>query len=229
MGEPNFALHQINFVVKVAMSGTSSIPEFCIIANNCWGAEVYKHYQRPYNTPVVGLFFYPNDYLNFVKNLRINLSSPLTFTKTSRNVNGELKYPIGLVNGIEIHFLHYKTEDEATQKWSRRCARVPANDSLLYFKFDDRDGANAEHIRAFHELNFQNSICFTKDNFAEFETNVQIPMPSSEPSVMDGFAQYYEGVKYFDLDFWIKTGRIRRSFANRARTAIRALKCLIKA
>lgn len=229
MGKSNFAPHPINFVGPVVMSRTTPLPEFCIVANNCWGAEVYKHFERPYNTPVVGLFFFPDDYLKFIKNLRVNLSSPLTFTNTSRHVSGQPKYPVGLVNGIEIHFLHYKTEQEATEKWNRRCARVPADDHMLYFKFDDRDGATDQHIIEFHRLGLPNSISFTKTRFAEFASNVHIPMPSSETSVMDGFAQYYEGVKHFDLEHWVRTGQVRRSWTHRINTAFRRLKTILKA
>jgi uncharacterized protein (DUF1919 family) len=179
--------------------------DFCIIANNCWGAEVYKRYNLPFNTPIIGLYFYPDDYLNFILNLRKNLKTEVRFVKISKHIENQ-KHPVGVVNGIEIHFLHYESEEVAFEKWTKRCKRVLENDKKLFFKFDDRDGATADHIHRFHQMEMHNRICFTKDSFTEYANNFRIPMPSSELSVMDGFDQFYVADKYFSLGKWL-TGK----------------------
>ena len=173
--------------------------DFCIIANNCWGAEIYKRYKLPFNTPIIGLYFYPDDYLNFVSNLRENLETEISFIKDSKNIKNQ-KHPVGIVNGIEIHFLHYESEEIAFENWTRRCKRVLKNYKKLFFKFDDRDGATTGHILRFHQMKLPNSICFTKDLFSEYVNNFRIPMATSESSVMAGYDQFYVADKYFDLD-----------------------------
>ena len=45
-------------------------PDFSIISNNCWGGLVYQYFGMEYLTPTVGLFFFPEDYLNFCKDFR---------------------------------------------------------------------------------------------------------------------------------------------------------------
>ena len=197
--------------------------DFCIIANNCWGAEVYKRYNLPFNTPVIGLYFYPEDYLSFISDLRFNLETDISFIKNSRHINGQ-KYPVGIVNGIEIHFLHYETEEDAKAKWTKRCKRVLKNPSRLFFKFDDRDGASSDHIHQFHKMALQNSICFTKDRYPDYSTNFQIEMGGNDTSVMDGYDQFYLTDNHYDLDHWLKTGSIRHSLMNRLNLAIRKLK-----
>jgi uncharacterized protein (DUF1919 family) len=184
--------------------------DFCIIANNCWGAEIYKRYKLPFNTPIIGLYFYPDDYLNFISDLRKNLETEISFIKDSKNIKNQ-KHPVGIVNGIEIHFLHYKSEEIAFEKWTRRCKRVLKNDKKLFFKFDDRDGATAGHILRFHQMNLPNNICFTKGSFPEYENNFRIPVPTSAPSVMDGFDQFYVADKYFSLEKWLLGEGIAKS------------------
>lgn len=197
--------------------------DFCIIANNCWGAEVYKRYGLPFNTPIIGLYFYPDDYLNFISNLQDNLTAELSFIKESRNIKDQ-KHPVGIVNGIEIHFLHYETEQEAYDKWTRRCKRVPKDGSRLFFKFDDRDGANPDHIHRFHAMNLPNSICFTKARYPQYPNNLSIPMPKSENCVMDGYDQFYVADRFYNLTKWLQRKGIVSSPTQKLRLAARRIR-----
>lgn len=52
---------------------------FTIISNNCWGGIVYQHYNLPYDSPTVGLYFYADEYIKFVSNLHYYLSQEITF------------------------------------------------------------------------------------------------------------------------------------------------------
>ncbi len=194
--------------------------DFCIIANNCWGAEAYKKYELPFNTPTIGLYFYPDDYLNFIADLDRNLRTGLRFVRESRNIQNQ-KHPVGVVNGIEIQFLHYDSEQEAFEKWTRRCKRVFRDEKRLLFKFDDRDGATKEHIHRFHGMGLAHSICFTKEPYPEYPSNLQIPMGVNENSVMDGYDQFYVAEGFFDLGQLLLRKGIIRSPAQRIRLAAR--------
>jgi uncharacterized protein (DUF1919 family) len=197
--------------------------DFCIIANNCWGAEIYKRYNLPFNTPIIGLYFYPEDYLNFISNLEENLTTEITFIKESKNIKDQV-HPIGIINDIEVHFLHYDSEQEAYEKWTKRCKRVPKNPSKLFFKFDDRDGATAEHIHRFHQMTLRNKICFTKDSFPAYSDVFQIPMAKKDSSVMDGYDQFYVADKYFSLEIWLSSNGISSTGLHRLRLMLRIIK-----
>lgn len=199
---------------------------FSIIANNCWGAEVYKHYNKPFNTPIIGLFFYPACYLKFIADLDVNLNTELTFIQQSKYLNSKAAYPVGIVNGAEIHFLHYETEQEAFEKWTKRCRRV--KDGQVFFKFDDRDGATLQHINQFLDLKLPNSICFTKNDIAVRTDHVHIPMPRSEKSVMDGFSLFKESIKYFDLDEWINGNGVVKRLPHTLRYLKRKISCTLQ-
>jgi uncharacterized protein (DUF1919 family) len=135
--------------------------DLAIISNNCWGADYYRERGLPYNTPTVGLWFYPDDYLALLSDLRRTLARPLTFRSGSSH--GPRPYPVGLLGDIEIQFMHYASEDEARAKWERRVARLPANDEDLLIKICDRDGFTAAHLAQFDALPFAQKIGFLKE------------------------------------------------------------------
>lgn len=60
---------------KKKLKGT----DFTIISNNCWGGMVYESYNLPKESPTVGLFFFADDYIFFLKNLKEFLNVPLKF------------------------------------------------------------------------------------------------------------------------------------------------------
>lgn len=133
---------------------------FTIISNNCWAGKVYQYLGMQYLTPTVGLYFFAEDYLKFVRNLRYYLTTELTFismeeskyhdelTKRKRDVI------VGKLDDVEIIFLHYKTKAEAKEKWERRAARV--NYDHIILKFSNMNLCTEEHLREFDALPFEN-------------------------------------------------------------------------
>ena len=51
--------------------------EFTIISNNCWGGMIYESYGLQKQTPTVGLFIMPDDYIKFLRNLREYVSQEI--------------------------------------------------------------------------------------------------------------------------------------------------------
>jgi uncharacterized protein (DUF1919 family) len=138
--------------------------EFVIISNNCWGGDIYENLGIQYNSPFIGLFIFAPCYIKLLMNFSILINKPLKFIKTSKykiNTN----YPIGVLNNdIEIHFLHYKSEDEAKEKWERRLKRMLSvtNIDKYYFKIDDKDRCNIHILQEFHKLPFKHKLSFSK-------------------------------------------------------------------
>ncbi len=141
--------------------------DFSIIANNCWGGSVYQYYGMEYHSPTVGLYFFAEEYMRFLGDLRRYLSMELQFIPPeSSKYYGQYKnlpinYPIGLLGDVEIVFLHYKSEAEAKQKWERRAKRV--NFDNLLVKFNDQNGTTAAMIDTFADMPFDNKVCFVAD------------------------------------------------------------------
>ena len=154
--------------------------DFTIISNNCWAGFIYQSYGIRYNTPTVGLFFMPNDYLKFISKLEYYIKSNLEFINPNESkYYDELRkdprfgsYPIGKIYDIEIMFLHYKTEHEAYRKWNERCERI--NWNRLVFKFNDQNGCTENHLNSFEKLKLKNKICFTSKKYGDLKSSIFI-------------------------------------------------------
>ena len=147
--------------------------EFTIISNNCWGGYIYRLFNSQYQSPTVGLFIMPDDYIRFINNLEHYIKDcKLEFIKPEESKHyKELKehdrfgeYPIGVLDDVEICFMHYKTEKEALEKWTRRAKRI--NWDNLIIKFCDQNGCTAKHIKEFNKIaKYKKMICFTAKQY----------------------------------------------------------------
>lgn len=103
---------------------------FTIISNNCWGGKIYNSYGMSYMSPTIGMVIYPKDFFLFMRKFNEYIKEQLVFIepKESKWLNSYQKcnvtYPIVKLNDIELHFLHYKSREEAKEKWTRRCERI---------------------------------------------------------------------------------------------------------
>lgn len=141
--------------------------EFTIISNNCWGGMIYESYNLPKMSPTVGLFFMADDFIRFCSDIKRYTSAELTFIPPeSSKYADDLKkmgvfgkFPIGVIDDIQVMFLHYHSEQEAKEKWKRRCSRI--NLDKLIVKFNDQNGCCEEHARAFAARPFEHKLFFT--------------------------------------------------------------------
>lgn len=141
--------------------------DFSIISNNCFGGFVSQYFDLPYESPFVGLFLFAPDYIRMLERLDFYLKGDLIFIEPEKsnyvdfmkNQGTFSTYPIARLYDVELHFLHYKTELDAAEKWSRRVKRI--NWDNLIYKFCDRDLATLELIRRFDELPHSAKICLT--------------------------------------------------------------------
>ena len=71
-------------------------------------------------------------------------------------VRGQTEKPIGLLDDVEIIFLHYTSTKDAKEKWERRKKRI--NYDNIFIKFSNMNLCTEEHIKEFDELNFLNKF-----------------------------------------------------------------------
>lgn len=185
---------------------------FSVIANNCWGAEVYQEAGLPYLTPFVGLYIFAPCYVRLLGHLKEYMGKELHFATVSRYASANtqreamaVKYPIGLLgegaNSVELHFVHYAHEAEAKEKWTRRTRRI--NWDNLFVKFDDRDLATDELIETFDRLPFEKKLVFTSQNRPALQSAVWVAACKAEPCVPDGVTLYFQCKKYCDVVKWL--------------------------
>lgn len=179
--------------------------DFSIISSNCNGGVLLSDLGIKFNTPTINLFFYPEDYLRFLGNIKENLKFELREEKDDR-----FNYPIGNLNGIKIHFMHYTTFDEAKVKWEERKQRINYNN--IFIIFTDRDGCTYKQMKKFDELPYKNKVIFTHKEYPEIQSSYYIKGFENENSV--GILSEYIGntckryLYKFDFIKWLNEGKI---------------------
>lgn len=168
------------------------VEDFTIISNNCWGGTVYESYGLRKNSPTIGMFIMPEDYLNLISNLDYYLSMPLKFIEPEESkwcVQLEQKsnwktYVIGVLGDVELHMLHYHDKNIAIEKWNKRIQRI--NRERIIFKFNDQNGCTVQQIKRFIELPLENKICFVASEQMKITDDIILV---KQPKV------YQEGIK----------------------------------
>ena len=136
--------------------------DFTIISNNCWGGTVYKYFGMKFQSPTVGMYFFSDEYIKFLKNLKFYLSQPLVVkdiesSKYKEEIIRRGQSPlIGWLDDVEIVLLHYCNPEEAVKKWSYRLERVNYDNMIV--KFNDQNLFRTEQLDEFENLSFKNKI-----------------------------------------------------------------------
>lgn len=172
--------------------------DFSIISNNCWGGSVYDEFALPYQSPTIGMWIPSDDYIRFINNLEFYLQAELKQISyeechmrdllISRKERGRYDFPlenmiIGRLVDVDIVFLHYKTFDEAYQKWNRRRTRV--NFDRLIVKFNDQNGFHAENYELFEKSNYAHKVFFTARKDLHGDDIILLSDSDEEGSVVD--------------------------------------------
>jgi len=180
--------------------------DFSIISNNCWGGGIYQKLDLPYTSPTVGIYFYAEDYIKFLSNLEYYLSiKPIIIPKSESRYATQLSslkvyryFPIGLIDDIELVFLHYRSDEDAIAKWEKRKKRI--NMSNLIVKFNDQNECNEQHLISFERMPYENKICFTAKEYSSCSNLSVIPQKNCDyvKSDMSAFRKPIDLIEYIN-------------------------------
>ena len=116
---------------------------------------------------------------------------------------------MGLIDDVEVCFVHYGTEEEATRAWDRRKERIVWDN--LFIVATDHDGMYLpEMLERFDALPYKNKVMFTAKHYPQYPWAVQVKQFKHRNNVriMPAFAnmrgqRYYETC--FDIAGWIRS------------------------
>ena len=172
---------------------------------------IYEAFDLPKQSPTVGAYFFADDYIKFIQKLRYYITLEIKFitAKYARHReaiirNGNLNCPIGVLDDVEIIFVHYKDANLVREKWNRRIERI--NWDNLIFKFSYMNDCTQTELRTFDEMELPGKkIMFVNTRDFAFKCGVYYPGFENERQIYnDTF--YYD--KYFDIFTFINEGRI---------------------
>ena len=167
-----------------------------IIANNCNGTFIYKDLRLKFNSPTINLFFSIEDFIKFLENMDNYLKSELR-----EDLDSGRDYPVGILDDIKINFMHYKTFNEAKEKWYERIDRINMNN--LYIIMNEGRGSNYQLLERFNKLPYAHKIMFTHVPYPEFESAFYIKGYEDKDTcdflfnyMKPGIKRYYEQFDY---------------------------------
>lgn len=125
-----------------------------IISSNCIGGVMYHDLHLPFPSPTINLFFKPDSFLNYVERIKHYNEKELV------KVPGKEKYPVGKIEDVEIHFLHYSSFEKAREDWDRRKKRVNYDNIVVIMT--DWEIRTKETIEAFGRLPYPKILLTNK-------------------------------------------------------------------
>lgn len=146
---------------------------FSIISQNCIGGVIYHDLGLEFLSPTVNLYFTADDFVKFVGNLKHYLSIDMQL-----EWRGE--YPIGILEDITVHFMHYETCSDAKDAWCRRKERINFDKILVIST--DMEGFNEDTYKNWQKIKYpkillsvkkwqdDDSICFS-----QYEGSTSVP------------------------------------------------------
>lgn len=161
--------------------------EITLISQNCIGGVFYHDMQLPFLSPTVNAFIPQPDFIRFVNDLKHYIQTPMVMRW------GE-EYPIGTIEDIEIHFVHYETCREAEEAWERRKQRI-MYDRIVVLS-TDRDGFTDEVFAAWEKLAYPKVLFTANAKYADHVDSVYFPEYEKDgciPDIIPSRAFYRDG------------------------------------
>lgn len=166
--------------------------DFSIFSDTCIAGIIYHDLGLQFKSPTINVLISASDFVKLLKDLKTYLNSELIFIHTSAN------YPVAMLLDVRINFLHYKTEEEARQKWEERKNRINWDNMFVICSESD---LTYEEMVEFDNLPFDNKIIFLRKKVEGIKSGIyateKILLNFSNPFGK----RYYQ--KYFDYVKWL--------------------------
>lgn len=195
--------------------------DFSIISNSCIGGVISNSLKERFNSPTINLIIWPDEFITFCNHLRDYSRCPLVKIASNESREPAVSYPLGIIRGtdyglpdIVVRFVHYKSFDEAKQKWEERYKRI--NYDNIFIIMEHGMNASERTMDRFEELPYSNKVFLSSNesnerwphnfNFSFYTNELYI-----EANVYNAF--YYGMAQYrwldeFDYITWLNSGKI---------------------
>ena len=179
---------------------------FTIISSDCTGGMVYKELGMEFKSPTINMFFNAKDFITFCKDISYWINCPMI------EVEEDVPYPVAELGkgGIRIHLMHYKSVEEAQEKWNARKKRINYNN--IYFIMNDRNECSYKIMKEYDELPLDNKVLFTHVPHEELKSSFYIKGYENEccVPVMTYFKNKISiarNLDQFDFVGWLNKGK----------------------
>lgn len=176
------------------------VEDFSILCSNCIGGTIYHRFGKQFKSPTVNLCFSQGDFIRFCLHLDHYLAESLCFIKT------DAPYPVAKLPGdgreipeIRILFNHYKTPEQAEEKWEERKKRILWD--RLYIILYNLDGVTTEELRSLESIPCRNRVVFTCTPLPEISWSYYIKPVMSQQYPFAYLGKDLFGRRYYEKKF----------------------------
>ena len=132
--------------------------DISIISMNCTGGVLSHDLGLQFKSPTVNMFFRSEDFIKFCENLEYYLSIDEFVKCNDPLIIEERTYPIAYLGDLTLFLVHYRSVEEAQEKWNERKKRIdPSNIVIMN---TDREGMTDELKDRFERLPYR-KVMFT--------------------------------------------------------------------
>lgn len=174
-----------------------------IVSSMCAGGILYHDLGQKFLSPTINMTIEP--FGLFCADLDRYLAVPVEAWKT--HMHPTENYPIMVFEDITIKGVHYHTEKDLKDAWSRRVLRFQREDAPIVIIASDAQVKTKEDIDRFLRLPYK-KVCFTNKKFP-FDEFIYCPGFDDQPYVGDilryadiwgtrVFEKYLDCVKWID-------------------------------
>lgn len=174
---------------------------FSIISCNCLGGLIYHDLNMQFLSPTINLFINTPDFVKFCNNIEYYIACELVEHKDDRD------YPIGMLDDIQIDFLHYKDFNEAKTCWNKRKKRINYNN--IFVIISDRDNYSDDLLSEIDKIKYPKVLFSHKKIARDYcvyvrkDKNKKMVGPLMDYIDFKGHKKYEY---YFDICKWL-TGK----------------------
>lgn len=203
--------------------------EISILCNNCTGGFIYHDLGLRFDSPTINLFFHELDFFEFIEHFDYYVDQQLIQILNPKYDKDAPDYPVAVLKGgekfkdIELHFLHYKSFDEANSKWEKRKKRLHLDRLYVIWTFMGMEQDDIIYKRA-QSLPVENKVIFVnhpvdKEKYPDFYY-----IKGFEHQIGTGQLGEYmnlKGERYYDqFDYvkWINNGLCLEKEKNNAKS-----------
>ena len=185
--------------------------KFTIITNTCIAGVMYHKLGKQFLSPTINLWMHDVEFYKFVTNLDYYLAQPLRF------IDRVYQSPTALCGDVTIYFIHYKTEQEAEEKWYSRRTRI--NKENLFIISSDRPLNNQsishEDMLSLKDIPCRGKVVFSTQKYDDIDYIVPLPRALNGNYVNEYMEDKNEKLNRwrwesaFDWVHWLNTGEVR--------------------
>lgn len=136
------------------------------ISQNCIGGVLYHDLGLQFLSPTVNVFIPEPGFVKLVRDLRYYMEQELVMRW------GE-EYPIGMLDDVEVHFMHYETCKEAKEAWEKRKARI--NWDKIFVIATDRNGFDDAIFEEWKKISYPKILFTAQKKYASEADSVYFP------------------------------------------------------